>query len=69
MCRLEAGVVGEERGQSKRQVRENLEERESRMLTARAMVSRGRSARRRMEWRRGMEGGCREAEGGMRFMR
>lgn len=42
---------------------------ESRMQTAKAMVSRGRETRVRIAWMRGVEGSVRETEEGIRFVR
>jgi len=39
------------------------------MQTAKAMVSRGREARVRIAWMRGVEGSVRETEEGIRFVR
>lgn len=70
MCRLL--VLGEDadcRGHDRRQCRANLAPRLSRMQTAKATVSRGRSARLRMAWTRGTEATDSEADEGMRLTR
>jgi hypothetical protein len=56
-------------GQDCRHDRANREFRESRMQTARAMVSSGREVRVRIAWTRGVEGVVREVEEGIRFVR
>ena len=67
--RGEKGWEGVLRGQEWRNERAKRELRESRMQTARAMVSRGRLARVRIAWTRGVEGRVREVAGGIRFVR
>lgn len=57
------------RGQPCRNASANRELRESRMQTANAMVSRGRSARARIDWTRGTLAGVNEVEEGMRLVR
>jgi hypothetical protein len=57
------------RGQSSLQLSANLELSESKMHTARAMVSMGRSALTSISWTRGTEGALRDAAGGMRLTR
>lgn len=66
--RLEGGGVVAS-GRDMRNLRENLASSESRMQTARAMVSRGRAARERMVWTREVEGAVTEAPGGCRLTR
>ena len=56
-------------GQDFRHCRAKRVLRESRMLTARAMVSRGREARVSRAWTREEEGGVRDVDMGMRFVR
>jgi hypothetical protein len=65
----EKGVGGELSGQAWRHASAKREFRESRMQTARAMVSSGRSARVRIAWTRGTDGVVREVEEGIRFVR
>lgn len=57
------------RGNDCRQVRAKREFRESRMQTARAMVSSGRAARVRIAWTRGTEAVVKEVEEGIRLVR
>lgn len=65
----ENGRGGVLRGQDSRNANAKRELRESRMQTARAMVSSGRLARVRIAWTRGTEGSVREVEEGIRFVR
>lgn len=67
--RLEGSGPTVARGRDMRNLRENLASRESRMQTARAMVSRGRAARERIVWTRVVEGPVTEAPGGCRLTR
>lgn len=57
------------RGRDMRNLRENLASSESRMQTARAMVSSGRAARERIVWTKEVEGAMTEAPGGCRLTR
>ena len=59
----------EVRGQPFRHCKAKREFSESRMQTARAMVSRGRSARVRIAWTSGTEEVVREVDEGIRFVR
>lgn len=65
------GVAGSHgaKGQRRRQLSENLELSESKMHTARAMTSVGKSARTRSSWTRETDGVVRDAAGGMRLVR
>lgn len=56
-------------GRLMRHLRENLASRESRMHTARAMVSSGRAARVMMACTRGIDGAVMDADGGWRLAR
>lgn len=56
-------------GQEVRYCRANRGLRESRMLTARAIISRGREARVRRACTREVEAGVRDAGAGIRFVR
>lgn len=71
VCRFESSEKESRwaRGQSSRQFKENLELSESRMHTARAMVSMGRSERTKISCTSGTDGTAKDAAGGMRFTR